>query len=191
MDLPGGGREIGIDPGITLEWSIPKVWDENLGEFRFINEDEILTQMENKLNEVYSNGRKIDKINYRINISTDATKLNSSPEQAGIIIEPGSDDSEFFSYVSGSQDVKSKVKISTTTEKMSLDVLGRKDKNTELPQASDYVLPHKDILPGTVYYMNIKPMFYDDGDQPVNILILEEYVAPYWKCLHTTQYVFN
>ncbi|NMB98260.1 MAG: ferrous iron transporter A, partial [Clostridiaceae bacterium] len=170
MDLPGGGREIGIDPGITLEWSIPKVWDENLGEFRFINEDEILTQMENKLNEVYSNGRKIDKINYRINISTDATKLNSSPEQAGIIIEPGSDDSEFFSYVSGSQDVKSKVKISTTTEKMSLDVLGRKDKNTELPQASDYVLPHKDILPGTVYYMNIKPMFYDDGDQPVNIL---------------------
>jgi len=146
-DIPGGGREIGTDPGISLKWSIPKVWDENSGEFRFINEDESLEYMESKLNEIYSDGRKIDEINYRINISTDSTKLNSSPEQAGIFIEPGSDDTEFYSYVSGSQGTKSKVRISTSTEKMSLDVLGRKGKNTELPQASDYILPHKDILP--------------------------------------------
>lgn len=170
VDLPGGGREIGIDPGITLEWSIPRVWDETSGEFRYINEGEVIAHMEGKLNEVYSGGTNINKINYRINISTDSTKLNSSPEQAGIIIEPGADDDEFYSYVSGSQDVKSKVRISASTGKMSLDVLGRKDKNAELPPAADYKLPHKDILPGTVYYMNIKLMFFDDTNQPINVL---------------------
>jgi hypothetical protein len=169
-DIPGGGREIGIDPGMSLEWSIPKVWDENSGEFKYINDDESLAYMESKLNEVYSDGRTINELNYRINISTDSTKLNSSPVQAGIIIKPGVDDTEFYSYVSGDENIKAKVRISTSTETMSLDVVGRKDKSTELPEAADYTLPHKDILPGTVYYMNIKPTFYDDSGFPVNVL---------------------
>ena len=166
----GGGREIGAEPGISLEWSMPKVWDGDSSDFKYVHESESLEYMESKLNEVYSDGRTLKEFKYRINISTDSSKLNSSPLQAGLTIESGANNTEFYSYVAGKEQIKSKVRISQLTKTMGIDIIGRKDKNTELPQASDFRLPHQDILPGTVYYMNIKPAFFDNDGVPVNAI---------------------
>lgn len=167
-DIEGGGREIGIDPGINLEWAMPVAW--NGAEFRYCHQ--ALSHMEQQLRDVYSDGREIAKLDFRINISTDLSKLDGSSPQAAVIIEHDPAGDEYQAYVSGSELLKSNVRAIDADGFMDFDLLGRKDDESDLPLPQEYQLPHAGILPGTVYYMNIKPVFYDNDDSPVGVVVV-------------------
>ncbi|NSW90188.1 MAG: S-layer homology domain-containing protein [Firmicutes bacterium] len=165
-DIEGGGREIGIDPGVNLKWAVPKVWDGDKFDFSH----NALSYMEEQIENVYNDGREISKLNYRINISTDSSKLDGSSLQAAVIIDYDCDNEEYLAYVSGNELLKSKVRCMDANGFMNFDLIGRKDNEAELPQPLEYQLPHAGILPGTVYYMNIKPVFQDSNNSPVRVV---------------------
>jgi len=159
--IPGGGYEIGDKPRLNLKWRMPKVWNgssvvdaSTLGAVNYIK---------NSLNGLYNNGLDITSLNFRINISTSAATLNSGSSQSALIIEYTG--SGYTAHVSGAEDVKVPVLGPDGNGYLSFDIIGRKDENTPIPPAEANGLPDGDIFPGTVYYMNIKPAFYNDAGE--------------------------
>ena len=188
-DITGGGRESGDKPELKLRWIEPKVYngikfvfathvpdagdmdgDSDTAELIYTSAN--LTYMETQLNNIYNDGREIDFLNYRVNISSDLTRLNGGSSQAAIIINDNG--GVLLANVSTSDptpDVTSAVYGIDTNGYYSFSLVGRKDDTvTEIPDvdANDYLLPDMDILPGSVYYMNIKPVFADSDNNPVN-----------------------
>ncbi|HOM02824.1 MAG TPA: S-layer homology domain-containing protein [Acetivibrio sp.] len=159
--LPGGGFEIGDKPRLNLKWMMPKVW--NGGGVVNAGQPGAVTYIKNSLNSVYGNGLDITSLNFRINISTNAGNLNSGSSQSAIIIEYSA--SGYTAHVSGNDSVKASVLGPDSNGYMSVDLIGRKDANAEIPPLETNGLPDGDILPGTVYYMNIKPAFYNDAKE--------------------------
>ncbi len=166
VELAGGGRESGSSPRLNLKWAKPKVW--NGTNFAYI--DESLEYMESQINSVYNDNRELSSFGFRINISSDIRTLNSGSLQQSILVEP--QDSDYFACVSGTPDITSKVRESDADGYMSLELIGRADENSSLPQALEYELPDPDIFPGTVYYMNIKPIFKNSVGDNVNAFTL-------------------
>lgn len=163
-DIQGGGREIGIDPSINLKWMVPKTWD---GE-KFDYTHNALSYMQSRINAVYDDGREINKLNYRVNISTDSSKLNGGSIQAAVIIDYN--EGEYSAYVSGNEGLKSKVRSIDSNGFLSFDLIGKTDEEAVLPTPLEYQLPHAGILPGTVYYMNIKMAFQDKNGAPIGVV---------------------
>lgn len=163
--MEGGGFEIGDEPKIKLEWNMPKVWVADSGEFINANETEALEFVRENLKTVYGNDIDISKLNFRINVSSSEATLNSGAAQSAIVIEYNNDSLEYIAYLSENKEVNVKALGPDENGKMSLTLIGRKDASAPLPEAEEYVLPDGDILPGTVYYMNIRPLYQDnDGN---------------------------
>lgn len=164
--IVGGGYEIGNKPKLNLKWGMPKVWVDGEAQPINANNEKALDFMSKELEEIYGDSIDASKLNFRINISSNASTLNSGASQSAVNIDY--DGSEYKAYVSGNSDTEVKVAGPDENGYMSLDLIGRKDTSTDLPKVEDYgdyVLPHGDILPGTVYYMNIKLSFQDtDGN---------------------------
>jgi len=165
-DVEGGGREIGIDPGINLKWAIPKVW--NGTGFSYVHD--ALTYMQDQIKNVYDDGRKIDKFSFRINISTDSTKLNSAPLQASVVIDYES--GKYYAYVSGNEALKAEVRSIDSNGYVNFDLIGKESSEAAPPQTQQYQLLHTGILPGTVYYMNIKPVFLDVSNPSASFVVV-------------------
>ena len=175
-DITGGGRESGDKPELRLRWVEPKVY--NGAKFNFVTHTAglaytaaNLAYMEAQLNNVYDDGRELDFLNYRINISSDLTKLNGGSSQAAIIINGGGSPKANVSTSDPTPDVTCVVNGIDASGYYSFNLVGRKD--TTVPNAPDAAdnddrLPDNDILPGSVYYMNIKPVFADSGNDTVN-----------------------
>ncbi|RXE59375.1 ferrous iron transporter A [Acetivibrio mesophilus] len=159
--LPAGGFEIGDKPRLNLKWMMPKVWN-GVG-VGYASESSTVSYIRNSLNGVYGNGLDITSLNFRINISTSALNLNSGSSQSAIIIEYSG--SGYTAHVSGHEGVKVSNLQPDANGYMSVDLIGRKDENTPIPALETNGLPDGDILPGTVYYMNIKPAFYNDAKE--------------------------
>jgi hypothetical protein len=156
VPMEGGGFETGIEPGLNLRWAMPKVFDGT----DYVFADQALEHMEARINQVYADQGELDSLGFRINISTDATKLNGGSMENGLIIESGPH--EYTAYVSGSPGITSKIHGPDANGFMNFDLIGRKDQESDPPLAkNEYQLRDWDILPGTVYYMNIKPVFLD------------------------------
>ena len=159
--MEGGGFEIGDEPKIKLEWVMPKVWVADSGEYINANETEALDVVRENLKTVYGNDIDISRLNFKINISSSEATLNSGAAQSAIFIEYSDDDSKYIAYLSENKDVQADVK--NENGKMSLKLIGRKDNSVPLPEEG--YLPDGDIIPGTVYYMNIRPLYQDnDGN---------------------------
>ncbi len=156
--VQGGGYEIGADPRLNIKWAIPKVYDGI--DFVYSNDSAVLSFMGTTLNDVYNDGRNITALDFRINISTDFSVLNSGSLQAALLISYGTPN--FSAQVSGKA-LSSSVRLPDDNGFVNFDLLGRMDENAELPVEEEYGLPDGDILPGTVYYMNIKPSFKNEG----------------------------
>ena len=156
-EIPGGGYQIGHKPRLNLEWAMPKVWGG--GTVIEANNPTAIEFIKSNLNEVYNNNLNIDSLDFKINISTDSSNLDSGPSQASVNINYR--DSDYKAYVSGNESVISSVKESSVPGFLNFDIIGRKDLTAPIPEAEEFVLPHKDILPGTVYYMNVKLEFKD------------------------------
>lgn len=166
-DIESGGFEIGDEPKIKLEWNMPKVWVEGIGYIN-ANRTEALEVVRDNLEDVYKNNIDMSKFNFRINISSSEATLNSGAAQSAIFIEYSDDDFKYIAYLSNNNDVIADVQ--NQNGKMSLTLVGRKDTSAPLPEvkepeAAEGYLPNSDILPGTVYYMNIRPLYQDnDGN---------------------------
>lgn len=151
---PAGGREIGTKPKLGIRWNRPKVY--NGAEFDYA--DASLDYMENEINSVYHEGRELSRIDFRINISTDEGEMSKN---AAVIVNGASRKA----YVSGYEEVAADVGISGDI--MTFDLLGRASSTSEIPVTSGTTLGHREILPGTVYYMTIQAIFQGYSDAVV------------------------
>ena len=122
------------------------------------NESDAINSIKNNLSQIYGGDLNISSLDFKINISTDSSNLNSGPSQASVNINY--DGSVYRAHVAGNEDDTLNVQNSDKPNFLNFDIIGRSDLTAPLPEAED-ALPHKDILPGTVYYMNIKPEFKD------------------------------
>ncbi|MEN6314104.1 MAG: S-layer homology domain-containing protein [Clostridiaceae bacterium] len=178
VGLLGGGREIGATPTLKLSWKIPKSFydpentvypdvDSNPNNNVFIpgNQANALAYMQNSLNQIYNDGRVISTLNFRINISTELNLLNSGSTQASLLISQNA-----TAYtVNVSRDAVHSADVTAPDSQgfVSFELWGRADETSTVPTqigttpAGIYVLPDNEIYPGTVYYMNIKPIFKD------------------------------
>jgi hypothetical protein len=165
-DIPGGGREIGARPKLKLNWRIPKAYysDPVLGDvFAEASATDVKDFMENSLNDIYiDNPRDLNTLNFRINISSRMNLLNSGSSQAAILIDQDTDGT-YEAYVSGTTNPRAVVTGPDVQGFQSIVLEGRADTSSEMPvdDLTDSILPDSEILPGTVYYMNIKPIYKD------------------------------
>jgi hypothetical protein len=160
--IDGGGFEIGDEPRLKLEWKMPKIWDGS--SVVDANGTNALKSVKDNLFAVYGTNIDVSTLNFRINISSSLSTLNSGSSHSSIIIKDYGG-SGYKANVSGNKTVTAAVNSPDSNGYMSFDLLGRKDSSTLLPEVSEvgeHVLPDGDILPGTVFYMNIKPSYQND-----------------------------
>ena len=183
-EIPGGGREIGGVPKLKLSWKTPKVFynpnttyfpdtDPDLTNNIFTPADTAAakTYIQGALNHIYGDERQLSTMHYLLNISTKMNLLNSGPDKATIIIDQNSsNESEFTVHVSGIPGVTATVTPEDAQGFRSFELWGRADESSSVDTTqivSDDILPDPDILPGTVYYMNIKPFYKNDNSTAV------------------------
>lgn len=126
-EIAGGGREIGGTPRLRLNWKQPKIYydpdfdpdsnpgvdpypqndpDTGNGSFIEANTHDALQFMQHTYNSVYiDTPREIVSLNYLINISTDANKLDSGSSQSSIQLMQREDDVSYEARVSGTTGV--------------------------------------------------------------------------------------
>jgi S-layer homology domain. len=141
-----GGREIGTKPKLRLKWNMPKV---NVNS-TFVNAQDSYLHMQAQIERVYHQGRQLNPLKYRINISSNAADMSLTD---AVIV----DTSNSLAYVSGSE--ADTVQVGKTSDDMTLDLLGRASETDALPETGNGVLGHSEILPGSVYYMTIQMVF--------------------------------
>lgn len=167
--ITGGGRESGRNPRLKLKWKIPRVWSAASHNFELSDSYDMLTQMQNALNDVYDDGRQLASLNFRINISTDLRLLNSGSAQSAIIVNR--DAGGYTANVSG-YDTTAAVTAPDPNDYTGLELWGRSDTDSTVPPRTlpgdENVLPDDDLLPGSVYYMNIKPVYKNTLNANVN-----------------------
>ncbi|MDP4181465.1 MAG: ferrous iron transporter A, partial [Bacillota bacterium] len=173
--VTGGGFEIGTSPALNLQWTIPKVWVEGSDTFEYANQPAALLDMQSKINSFYNDTRVLSTLNFRINISTDYSNLNSGSAQSALIISQvnpaiPSDPITYSAIVSGSS-LTASVNDMDSSGQVNFDLIGRASSAADLPTAANaYQLPDADIIPGTVYYMNIKPIIRNTAGAAVNAI---------------------
>jgi hypothetical protein len=145
---PKGGREIGTKPRLNLKWKTPRVFNGSTA--RFTDAASSLTYMQDLLNVIYKQSKVLSKLDYRINISTQWTDMSLTD---AVMVDGVTSKAHVSGYEADT------ATISVTGDTRSLDLLGRGSASDALPVTSGSTLGHRDILPGTVYYMNIQPVF--------------------------------
>jgi len=178
-DIDGGGRETGHKPRLNLKWAMPRVYNGS----SFVYANSALLQMQNTLNSVYNDGRQISSLDFRINISSELSLLNGGSAQSAVLVNSGA--GGYTASISGSSSITADVYGLDANGYMNFNLIGRRDESSPVPGDADkanykvpedpvgiedYMLPDGDILPGTVYYMNVKPIFKNAAGTPVNAL---------------------
>jgi hypothetical protein len=173
-EIPGGGRESGRTPKLKLRWKIPRVWfddpsnpNESTKKFILADNAAVMEQMQNALNAVYNDGRQIAKLNFRINISTDLGNLNTG--SSSVIIK--NEGSGYKAYIPESTIPPAVIAPPDASDYVSFELWGRSDSNSTVPPrgpGDENVLPNDKLYPGSVYYMNIKPVYNNASGEDVN-----------------------
>lgn len=186
-DIEGGGREIGGTPKLRLNWKQPRIYfdpdfhpgdrpypqddpDTDNGIFIEANSVEALQYMQDSYNSIYvDTPREIVSLNYSINISTDANKLDSGSSQSSVQIRQLGG-SSYEAHVSGTPGATALITGTNPHGFYSFELRGRKDETSSITDAdpTDDILPDHDILPGTVYYMKIRPIYSDSNGEAVS-----------------------
>lgn len=183
-DLPNGGREIGKEPRLKLSWKIPRVFydpdfdpyadpyvdpepDNNV--FAYANTSDAKQYMQESLKAIYNNSTELSVLDYRINIDTHLNNLNGGA--AALIIQQDqnpANENNYTVYASGN--AAETATVTTQNGHMSFELWGRTDESStvpDLPRDGDenvldeykHILRYPHIYPGTVYYMNVKPVY--------------------------------
>ena len=148
---PKGGREIGKNPMLSLKWRVPQVYNGS----SFVEAKNALNVMRSELQSIYGVDRDITALDYRINISTNSTDMS----MIDAVLVDGSTNKARVSGSAHTADID-------TSEAgfMKINILGRASSTSPEPATSGYTLGHKEIYPGTVYYMNIQTVFKTYAD---------------------------
>jgi len=163
VTLEGGGKEIGNTPKLDLTWNMPRFWD-GTG-YQYVKD--VLSYMETELNNVYGDGRSVSSLNFRINISNNQQTLNGDSDIPSVLINY---DKDTLGYKANVINNNTPAEVKYNAGQFSFSLIGRKDTNSSVPPAEQYQLQHESILPGTVYYMNIKPIVKSKDGEMVNAL---------------------
>ncbi|MDP4093063.1 MAG: ferrous iron transporter A [Bacillota bacterium] len=149
-----GGVESGAHPKINLNWSAPKVWVHNgIDEVVSLDSKDALDDIGSKTNQT------ITKLNYRVNMSTDSTNL----DELSAIIVNNTGGLSYKDNVSGSTDTSN---VTYNSGNLSLTLAGADTTTSSFLQDTD-------IQPGSVYYMNVKPVLMNSATQVSGITIGE------------------
>lgn len=153
QELEPGVHETGTKPELKLSWKVPKIWYG--GSFVDISSTGVFDEMKGRL----GLAEDITSLDYRINISTKAQALDSGADLAPVMVTKDTD-----GYKASSLGKSTGVAEASGT--LHFNLRGRKDlKDTSLDSNDDVkdpaksILAHEQVLPGTVYFMNIKPVF--------------------------------
>ncbi len=171
-EIPGGGRESGKNPKLKLKWKIPRIWFDDsttTGKFILANDPDMLKQMEDAIKGIYNNGKQISKLDFKINISTVEEKLNSGSDKSSIIVK--SNGGGYTANVSESITSPAAVSLPDASDYVSFELWGRSDVGSMVPPrlpGNENALPDDELLPGTVYYMNIMPDYNDPSGGDVD-----------------------
>lgn len=171
--VSGGGYEIGVNPTLNLKWTIPKAWFEATNTFEYVNKPEVMVQIQQKINSFYDDSKEYTTFNFRINISTDHGNLNGGSTQSAVLVNQdlSTSPASYKASVSGNSLTTADVRNMDASGSVNFDLIGRASSTSELPVAANpYQLPDEDILPGTVYYMNIKPIVKNSSGDTVNCI---------------------
>ncbi|MCX8129822.1 MAG: S-layer homology domain-containing protein [Clostridia bacterium] len=168
-----GGTESGVMPALKLSWKVPKIYS-GTG-FVTLNSTSAYNRLDSRL----------ARFNYKINISDSINRTDID------IINDIGDPQVYRANVSGDNTRVSNVKYDGTAEKYYFYLLGVKEDTAHLPTITEvinnsydgkavlpveisskgenaFVLPDREILPGTVYYMKINPYPTDNTFDPAN-----------------------
>ena len=172
-EIPGGGRESGKNPKLKLKWKIPRIWSADpadAGKFILANDPDMLKQMEDMINGIYNNGKQISKLDFRINVSTDRDLTGGSTKSSLIISSSGNG---YTANVSQGTTTPAAVSLPDASDYIGFELWGRSDLGATVPPrlpGDENVLPDDDLLPGSVYYMNIVPDYNDASNKDVDVV---------------------
>jgi len=185
--VDGGGLEIGVYPKLKLRWKEARIFYDPDYESNpdFTNNPDVYPNAANNtflpfgrhevpgyiaksLNDIYGTDIAITSQSYEINLS-----VEGNAKKDLLITRTG--ESSYSACVSGSPAVSAAVTAPDGQGFMSFELWGREDENSTVKEPLPHnntanILPDVDILPGTVYNMNIKPVFKDSSGIKVNAL---------------------
>jgi hypothetical protein len=179
VPVSGGGVESGVYPAIKLTWNMPRVYVYNSilasGSMKYANESDALAQLD----------ESISKMNFTFNLEGGNTGSASGQGTVESIADVKVDweSGGYKATVSKDADTTrfSDVKWDSNTGKLSFYLFGVKDKKTIIPTKAEmdsctlpkgipesdrnFVLPHQEILPGTIYKVTMSSTYYNgSGD---------------------------
>jgi len=186
----GGGVESGIYPAIRLSWNMPKVYVfDNLtqtGSMKYANDSAALAALDGS----------IEKMNFTFNINETTQK-----SLANVIVDMDTTDITHNTYKASISNDTNRFRFSSVKwddGKLSFYILGVKDKTTLIPDIADirantyndetklytlpkgisdlgetqYVLPHQEILPGSIYKISMNTVLLNSSKEYVNVASL-------------------
>ena len=161
-----GVFESGTSPELKLSWKVPRVWTPSGW---LLTTDPLAIK---QMNDILKLDIPILNVDFKINISTKAQKLDSGADVSPIFIK-NADPTTGLTFKASNASGTAKDVVTDSNDYMSLNIVGRKD-SSEIPvfDASDKRLYHSQIQPGTVYFMNIKPTFTNTNNEKVDVFTL-------------------
>ncbi|RCX11237.1 S-layer family protein [Anaerobacterium chartisolvens] len=178
VENTGGGSESGIMPSLKVSWNIPKVYDGSAG---YIPMDSVTSfQMLNS---------GIESFNYKVTVADSSNRADvdiawqsgggytarvagDSSRTSGV----KRDGNSYYFYLLG---IKEDGAVLPTTAQVAANSYGNPsdgELDKVLPDAisgigdNNFVLPHKDIRPGTVYYMRLNTLPLNASGTYINCL---------------------
>ena len=180
VTIEGGGVETGVFPSLKISWNMPMVYD-GVGNMEYVNKSGMLQLIDPTLS-------KLD-FRFYLNIGLKdlaAIEVRGKPGET----DP---DRMYEAVVSGNgnEDKISSVKWDAANGKYYFYTLGAKDDDTQVPSMSEiqnnrdddtgeavlptgvtqasadewqYVLPHPEIRPGSIYVVTMVTWFYDNNN---------------------------
>ncbi len=177
VENAGGGSESGIMPALKVSWNIPKVYDGAAG---YVPMDSVTSfQMLNS---------GIEKFNYKITVADSSNRADVDVAwQSGTYVasvagdgtrtsEVKKDGNSYYFYLLGIKEDGAALPTTAQVGSNSYGDPSNGDADKVLPEdISDigdnaYVLPHKDIRPGTVYYMRLNTLPLNASGTYINCL---------------------
>lgn len=194
--IAGGGVETGIYPAIKLTWNMPKVYVvDNVtltgSMMKYANEIGALTQLDDSIEKI--------NFSFNIEGSTqNKTSGITIKSLASVKVDWDFADNKYKATVSNDTQADTRFsEVKWDNGKLSFYILGVKDSDTLIPSMADirsntidpitklatlpkgissagsdesqYVLPHQEILPGSIYKIDMNTMFYNGAGEYVNV----------------------
>jgi hypothetical protein len=187
--LPGGGYEIGTRPRLNLKWAMPQQFSEASNSF--IDANQVTGEMNTRLTGIYGAGSGVSALDFLISVSKDESNPNNGTSvkitQQGSNYTAGAN----FDSVSVSSDVYG-TDTPGSSGYLNFNLVGRMDTSitdpNEIPRQSSYDLQHLDIMPGTLYYLYLRPQFRGNADA---LRTASEYERNGYPITGSTGYVYT